>query len=1063
MTQAPPQESAPSRELEPAEPLSSAQAGMWFAQELDRDNPIFCGGQYVRIHGDVDRATFVRALRVTAHEADAFRLRIRRGPDGPVTGRVSIEDEGIDLPWLDLSGEPDPMAAAEARMRLEMTRPIHLDTGPPFAIMVFRIAPDLHLFFTRAHHAVCDGYASALIAGRVAEIYTALMAGAEVGEPLAPNACLLEDELTYRAGEQYAADREFWLDRLAGMTDIAGLADGRIAPAHTFHRETVEVSPAINDGLNGLAKAARTGSSAVLCAAVAIYLSRVRGQRRVVVGLPVAARFGPRMRHAVGMAANILPLVLDVDPEQGVAAFVRAVATEVRTALKHQRYRFEDLRRDLRLAEGERLFGPTVDVLRFQDDMSFAGHRATVDILSNGPVDDLNVVIYTGASIPGLRLCLDANPRLYSAEETAEHRERLALLVTALAEAAPELPVGELDVLRPGERDALAAAGRGEQAPLGASTFAELFAATVARCPDAVAVRRDGEECRYAELDARSNRLARRLIEAGAGPERFVAVALPRTVELVVALLAVLKTGAAYVPVDPSYPAERIGHMLTEADPALVLTTTATAAALPAGDAPRLLLDSLDLSSFSDTELSEVEQPKSDSPAYAIYTSGSTGRPKGVVIPQRGMVDFLEWAAADLGPDALGHVFAATSLSFDPSVLEFFGPLVLGGVCELLDSPLSFGQGPRTGGFAFLVPSVAAALLAGPGLPLTVHTMVLAGEAVTEELVTAVRAAVPGVRIANLYGPTENSVYATAWYSPSPDVPATPIGRPVRNTEIRLLDQRLRPAPAGATAELYVCGLGLARGYLGQPARTAERFVADPFGEPGSRLYRTGDLARWRSDGVLEYRGRADEQVKIRGFRVELGEVETVLRAQPGVRRAAAVIREDVPGNRTLVGYLVADEAGIDTEAVLVAARGTLPDFMVPSAVLVVPELPLTPTGKLDRRALPAPHRATTGRAPRDDRERALCGLFGELLGVPEVGVDDSFFALGGNSLLATRLLGRMRGTLGVDLEIRAVFEAPTVAGLAARAAELAADATAPAAPARPKLRPRARVAEDSR
>ena len=1054
-----------SNAVESGRALSAAQAGMWYAQQWDLANPIFCGGQYVEIHGPVDVELLDRAVCQAVTEAEGVHVKIVAGPDGPVQIPTAHE---LAMPLVDVSGEDDPVAAAEAWMRTEMARPVDLGTDAIFFCALFRVAADRYFWFQRAHHIACDGYSSSLMAGRAAEIYTAMAAGEDfTAGALGPISSLLDDDVDYRASEKFTEDRDWWLERLAGLEPVVGLAEQAAQPAHDFIRETVEVSADIKDRVNALARSARTSSSVIICAALALYTSRMRGVREVVIGLPVAARFGPVMRRTAGMAANILPLRLDVDPALTTMEFFARVAGEIKAVLKHQRYRFEDLRRDLKLGEGQRLFGPSVDVLRFQDDLAFGEHRATVTILSNGPVEDFNLAVYSGASIPGLRLCLDLNPRLYGQDVAVGHRDRLALVLESLVTDGEDQPIGELGLLRGAERDRLLHDWQGPARDIPADGVAELVGARAAETPDALAVSDGVTRLTYAELDARSSRLARHLIELGAGPERFVALALPRTAGTLVALIAVLKTGAAYVPVDLRYPAERIEYMLTEARPVLLITDTAAAAQLPEhGATPRLLLDAPDLPAalaarpgtpITDAERTAPGHPLN--PAYAIYTSGSTGRPKGVVISRQGMADFLAWAAADLGPEALGHTLATTSLSFDPSVLELFGPLTVGGQVELLGSPLDLGGARRSGGFAFLVPSVAATLVGGPGLDLDVHTVVLAGEAVTEQVVAQIRAAVPGCRIANLYGPTEGSVYATGWFSTDEGVQAPPIGRPLVNTTVYLLDEQLRLVPPGAVGEIHVAGPGLARGYLHRGGLTAERFVADPFGAPGERMYRTGDLGRWLPDGTLEYAGRADAQVKVRGFRVELGEIEAVLGQLPGVSRAAVVAREDQPGNRVLVGYVLPEPGQRPDPAELTTAlRATLPGYMVPSAILVLDTLPLNPNGKLEHRKLPVPD-LTGGREirpPRTEPETVLCGLFAELLGVPEVGIDDNFFELGGNSLLVTKLQSRVRGALRVELDTRTVFEAPTVARLAAAPAF---GADAPAAPARPALRPRPRPA----
>ncbi|MCW6011229.1 amino acid adenylation domain-containing protein, partial [Micromonospora sp. CPCC 205371] len=567
--------------------------------------------------------------------------------------------------------------------------------------------------------------------------------------------------------------------------------------------------------------------------------------------------------------------------------------------------------------------------------------------------------------------------------------------------------------------------------------------------PDAPAVLSHARQLSYAELNARANRLARHLVAYGAGPERFVAVAMERSEQTIVALLAILKAGAAYLPVDVAYPAERIGRWRAAAGPVLEPGGGAAAPDLPAPPGTRLLqLDAPETEaaiarrphhdlSNEERDLSNEERlaPVAErQAAYVIYTSGSTGTPKGVVVSRRNMADLVEWARAEFGPEGLGRVLASTSLSFDVSVFEVFAPLTVGGAIEVVRDLLEIADRPWSGDLVSGVPSVVRALVDSGRLDLTADMVVLAGEALSEDVMEAVRAAMPGCRVANIYGPTEASVYSSAWYSTGPETAAPPIGRPLANTRLYVLDSRLCPVPVGVAGELYIGGEGVARGYLRRPGLSAERFVADPFGGVGARMYRTGDLVRWRSDGQVEYLGRVDDQVKVRGFRVELGEVESALARLPGVARSVAAVHRAEAGDPRIVAYAVPETgAELDPTHLRKELSRVLPGYMVPAAVVVMPALPLTPSGKLDRRALPAPGHQDSGAdtRPATAEEEVLCALFAEVAGVPRVGPDDGFFDLGGHSLLAVRLMSRIKQVFGVDLPIRAVFEAPTPAALA--------------------------------
>ncbi|WKX69271.1 non-ribosomal peptide synthetase [Streptomyces sp. XD-27] len=608
-------------------------------------------------------------------------------------------------------------------------------------------------------------------------------------------------------------------------------------------------------------------------------------------------------------------------------------------------------------------------------------------------------------------------------------------------------------------------------------TLPELFAAQVARSPERIALVHESERLTYTELDRRVDRLAHLLAEQGVGPESVVAITVPRCTELIVALLAVLRTGAAYVPVDPDYPADRITYLLRDSAPALVLSHSAAEAVLPPDARPEgpatVVLDTAETRARLAAGPAGPYRPArpltAHDAAYVIYTSGSTGRPKGVVVPHGGIANRLYWMQAEYRLSAGDRVLQKTPSGFDVSVWEFFWPLSFGATLVMARP-----EGHRDPGYLaetirrerittiHFVPSMLQLFLEEPTAAActSLRDVICSGEALPAELAERFRATLGGTAaLHNLYGPTEASVDVTYWECvPEPGAHTVPIGRPVWNTRVYVLGQDLVELPPGETGELYLAGVQLARGYLGRPGLTAERFVADPYGPPGSRMYRTGDLARRRESGAIEYIGRVDHQVKIRGVRIELGEIEAAFAKLDGVAQTAVTIREDRPGDRRLVGYLV-PEPGAAADPVEVRARlaGLLPEYMVPAAVVVLDRFPLTPNGKLDRAALPAPSgvRApdAVGRAARTPREELLCGLFAEVLGLDQVGADEDFFGLGGHSLLATRLVARVRAATGVPLGARSLFQAPTPEALARRLAGPAAagEALPPLRPASPR------------
>ncbi|HEX4729030.1 MAG TPA: amino acid adenylation domain-containing protein, partial [Jatrophihabitans sp.] len=632
---------------------------------------------------------------------------------------------------------------------------------------------------------------------------------------------------------------------------------------------------------------------------------------------------------------------------------------------------------------------------------------------------------------------------LFDQETVQLIADRFVRLLTVLA-ADPGLRVGEADILRAGERDRLLGWGVGPAVSVSGETVVGLFEAQVARTPDAPAVVFGSAGVTYRELNAAANQLAHRLIGAGVGPEDVVGVLLPHSLELVAAMLAVLKSGAAYLILDMEHPAERIRTVLADARPVCAIATVATVDRLPETGVRVMVLDDhgggLPTNPSNPSDADRRCPLAGSHPAYVLYTSGSTGRPKGVVVEHRSVVDYLTWTAKSY-PGTRGTVVLHTPVGFDLTVTALYTPLVTGG-CVVLASlkdgeELPEGLSPFT--FIKATPSHLP-LLADSGWEFASDAeLLLGGEALTADAVRRWRAAHPGATVWNVYGPTEATVNCTEFQiGPRQQLKSgrVPIGRPQGNARVYVLDVGLHPVPSGVPGELYIAGSGLARGYRGRPGLTAQRFIADPFGPPGSRMYRSGDLARWNGDGVLEFLGRVDDQVKLRGHRVELGEIEAVLRGLPGARQAIAVVREDDPGDQRLVAYLVADPAAAaDLVRLRRSVASLLPDYMVPAAFVVLDALPLTVNGKLNRAALPAPDYLVGGgyRAPRTPQEEVLCGIFADVLGVPRVGLDDSFFDLGGHSLLAARLIGRVRAVLGAELGLRALFDRPTVAGLVGR------------------------------
>ncbi|MBH0780947.1 non-ribosomal peptide synthase/polyketide synthase [Nocardia bovistercoris] len=1038
------EEAAPPATSDPTPfPLAPAQLGLWYAQLLDPDTPINIA-QYVDVCGELDAGVLAEVSRAAAldYGSTLVRLGVRDGePYQCVDPALRI-----DIPLIDLRAHDDPEAAAHAWMRADASAPVDLLRDRLFAGAVLRIAEQRYFWYLRAHHIVLDGFGALTNTMRVAERYTARVLGAEP-EPVRASDldALVRGELAYRDSSRFGADRAHWAERVAGL-DAPTSLDGRTA-ARSAHNLIVgrALPQPLVDRMNALAASQDSTIAVVLLAAFAGYLGRLTDRDDVVLSLPVTARTTAVMRRSAGMLSNIVPLRVGVGPEVSWGDLLRATRVEVAGALRHQRYRHEDIRRD---AEHDgrparrALFGPLANIMLFSSDLTLGTTSGRYHVLSTGPVEDLSLNVYYGER-DSVHVDFEANPNLYRDDDLARHHARFLDYLERLAGLEPDAPVISVDAATALEVEVSTeiwnATDFDVAGAVGAdATLIALFEAQVARTPDAVALRAAGVALTYRELAARVRGLARRLIASGVGPETLVALHIRRSVDLVVAMYATVAAGGAYLPLDPDHPVERTGHILATARPALLLCA---AGSEPEFDGCTVL--ALDRGLISDTPVTQRERRlplRRDHPAYVIFTSGSTGLPKGVAIGHGAIVNRLVWMQRTYRLTAEDVVLQKTPATFDVSVWEFFWPLQVGATLVLAE-PDGHRDPDRLHATiaeygvttAHFVPSMLEAFLAHRDIDRdgTLRTVFASGEALPAATAQRLRV-LTGARLHNLYGPTEAAVDVTHHEVTDADTLTVPIGAPVFNTRLYVLDSRLRPTPVGAAGELYLSGVQLARGYVDRPGLTADRFVADPFAR-GARMYRTGDSVRWTANGALEYLGRTDFQVKLRGLRIELGEIEAVLAGVDSVVRAVVVVRDDAGVGEQLVGYAVESEPGAVTPSALrAAAARALPAYMVPAAYVVLDALPVNASGKLDRSALPAPERvAIEYRAPATAVESAVAGVFAEVLGVELVGRDDDFFALGGNSLVATRVAARLSADLGCPLGVREVFTATTVADLA--------------------------------
>ena len=844
-----------------------------------------------------------------------------------------------------------------------------------------------------------------------------------------------------------AAATAAWRQALAGLDEPTRLAPERCRPSGAPDVVSIECSAELVDGLRSLAAQHAVAFSVVIHAAWGVLLNRLTGRNDIVFGATVAAERADAASLPLELW-NAVPLRIKLSPGEPLLNLLARMQEQHSQLLQQHILPLDGIEHIAGLAA---MFDTVVEIELGATADPTGRPKPRPSLAAAWPL------IVTVTVDDWMHLCLRYLSTFFDRGTVETVASRFVRVLDAFV-TNPTLPVGQISILAREERERIVEEWNNHRHEVVKSTLPALIEAQAGRTPHAVALIFQQQEITYAELNARANRLAHLLIRLGAGPESLVGIALDRTTELLIGLLAILKSGAAYVPLDPKYPQARLDYMYSDASPIAVLTSAALLPTLPQGwNTQMLAVDGAELQAALNRETSHNPADKEritpllpQHPAYLIYTSGSTGKPKAVQIEHRNAVTLAAWAGSVFTHEEWSGVLASTSITFDLSIFELFVTLIHGGTVILAGSAIDLVQLPARDKVRLIntVPSAARSLLELNAIPNGAVTINLAGEALKNSLVQDLYRTGHVQRVYNLYGPSEDTTYSTFSLCGRGDEEKVVIGKPIWNTRAYVLDAALESVPAGTVGELYLAGAGLARGYLRRPELTAHRFVADPHGAPGTRMYRTGDMVRWCEGGTLEYLGRADEQVKIRGFRIELGEIETVLVKHPAVAQAVVLAREDLPGQKQLAGYVVANEGESPAPADLRSYLSEhLPDYMVPPAIVVLPSLPLTANGKVDKRALPIPQFSTSGsRTPRTSQEETLAGLFAEILGLKQVRIDDNFFDLGGHSLLATRLISRVRSAFGVELAMATVFEGPTVAQLSQRLAS--------AESARPLLRP---------
>ncbi len=1047
---------------------SFSQQRLWFLDQLLPGDPAYNIPVAVRFQGAMDLGALGLALGELVRRHEALRTTFAASRDGqPVQVVAPAPAVAVPPPVVDLRGLPAAVGEAEAFARLiaESVLPFDLGRGPLLRPYLFRLGDEDLLLYFAIHHIVCDGVSISILLRELVTLYGAGARGA--GSPLRglpPLPLQYADFAAWQRdwlqGETLARQVAYWRTQLAGAPVVIELPTDRPRPAvqtsHGARRNFRLPAPLVKD-LAALGRRERCTLFMTLQGVVNTLLGRYSGQEDVLVGWPIASRNRAELEGVVGFLANLLVLRTDLRGEPAFRQLLARVREAALGAYAHQDLPFEQLVEELR-PERHLSHNPIFQVFFVLHQATSGGQGLPGLTVSVPSIDNRttrgDLLVSLSEAGDGLVGLMEYNTDLFDAATIERMIGHFANLLEAVL-AAPDTAVAALPILGAEERRQIVETWNETAAPYPDRCVHQLFEAQVERSPGAVALifEGEGESLTYGELNARANRLARRLRAEGVGPGALVGLCLERSPEMVVALLAVLKAGGAYVPLDPTYPPDRLAFVLEDSGARVLLTQPELRYGLPGEGLAVIEVEPGGGDGDGVENLEPLAGPEDlasgpEDLAYVIYTSGSTGRPKGVEVRHAGVVNFLTSMARCPGLGADDALLAVTTISFDIAGLELYLPLAVGGRIVLASRDTA-ADGARLA--ALLAASGATVMQATPatwrlllaaGWTGTPGLEVLCGgEALPLDLAAELLPRVGSLW--NVYGPTETTIWSTV--EPVLTVLAgvgaggsVSIGRPLANTTVYLLDRRLQPVPVGVAGELYIGGAGVARGYLGRPELTAGRFVPDPFSaSPGARLYRTGDLARQLPDGRIAYLGRTDFQVKVRGFRIELGEIEAALSRHPAVAQAVAAVREDTPGNPQLTAYYVPAEGRAASVGNLRAAlREELPDYMIPALFVSLPALPLTPNGKVDRKALPAPEggRPDVGReyvAPAGEVEERLAAIWAEVLRIDRVGARDNFFELGGHSLMATQVLSRVQGTFGVELALRVLFDSPTVAGLA--------------------------------
>jgi len=1027
--------------------LSYAQQRLWFLQQWEGGGALYNIGRGWWLQGPLDVARLREAVTRLIARHDSLRT-VFLSTQGQPQQQV-LADLAVELPLVDLGALPAEQARAQALAQaLALARQgFDLTQAPLLRLALIRVAESTHLLVLVIHHIISDGWSMRVFCRELAALY----AGKGEQLPALP-VQYLDYAQWQRADLQRAAlERQlaYWRARLAGLTTLALPIDRPRPPAqsHRGARHALALSADLSAALKQLSQGERVTLYMLLLAAFQVLLARYSGQDDIAVGSPIAGRTRLEFEGLIGFFVNTLVLRTDLSGNPRFRDLLARVREGALDAYAHQEVPFEKLVEELN-PERDVSHNPLIQAMfALQNapggELTLPGLEVTVQALDT-PTAKFDLTLTLSEGPAGLGGTLEYATDLFDAATIARMAAHFTTLLEGIV-AHPETPIAQIPLLTPAERHQLLEEWNDTAADYPKDRcIHQLFDEQAARTPRAVAVVFEDQQLTYGELNARANQLAHYLRSKGVGPDVLVGLCLERSPELLVGILGILKAGGAYVPLDPAYPAQRLAFMLVDAAVPVLLTQHPLRDTLPPTAAMLVCLDAAP---------PELQQQPTHNPttlahphhlAYVIYTSGSTGTPKGVMIEHRSLLNYVVWLQHDFPLAPSDRMLQSTPTSFDISILELFWPLLAGAPLEIAPPGAHRSANElidlvrrREITVLQVVPNMLGAIIEEGGLTKleSLRRVFTAGEALGADLVRRFHTQ-SAAELVNGYGPTETTVYSTFWRCDPVDArPVVPIGRPLANTRVWILDAHGAPVPVGVAGEIYLAGDGVARGYLGRSDLTARRFVPDPFAaDAHARMYRTGDRARYLPDGNIEFLGRLDTQVKLRGFRIELGEIEAVLAQQPQVHEAAVIVREDVPGEKRLVAYVVARGDAIAAADLRAFAKQLLPDYMLPAAFVLLPALPLMPNGKVDRSALPAPAYQSSEpghEPPRTPMERALAKAMAEVLNQDRVGLNDNFFELGGHSLLAVQLMNRIRHDLNIDLSLRQLFETPTVSGLA--------------------------------